>query len=372
MSSPKLPTPKSETAKLEAPTLASPMSAPSGALSWAEFKKAFTINRARPYLTPLGDPLVLPGPKVTGKPASPIGYVANVLTVPKDGGVQAIIGRYAAQALPGTTASSFAMVIGVNRYRDLAGRSVDAIRGAFAGVADAPFPCSVVPFLWEFNWNRPFEEVQEAYRKLSPDDQLKARAMEKENLVQSVIPYGSLREYVTSHKETRAYVKMLSATHKAVYVHLGDDDAASLEPSRGGPLMAGYTDTIVKTAEQNGQAPRLVVGGYAFRERTTDGSPSGDLDPSVAGELLTSIASKLDLWFRAVLSEVSPESVYPTEPNLAFLAAEDGENHLEALLAPSLQEDKRLAREASRGTARPRLHLRPAVRTQRQRGRKTA
>jgi hypothetical protein len=347
VSSPKLPTPKAETTKLKAPTLASPEPTESGTLSWADFKKRFAINRALSYLTPLGTPLELPGSEFTGKPASPVGYVANVLTIPKEEGVQSIIDRYASQAVPDISAGSFAMVIGVNRYRDLAGRSADAVLESVAGVEDAPFPCTVVPLLWDFNWNHPFEEVQAAYQRLSLEDQVKARAMEKENLVQSVIPYGSLREFVTSHQKTREYVKLLSATHKLVYVHLGDDDAASLEPSRGGPLMSGYTKTIDKAASQHGQPPRLVVGGYAFRPRTTDGSPSGDLDLAVDGELLTAIASKLDLWFRGVLAKVSPENVYPTEPNLAFLAADGEQNHLEALLEPDKLESKRLAKEAS-------------------------
>jgi Domain of unknown function (DUF4157) len=329
----------------QSPAVSASMAGPSSGarMTLRQFSDRYAINKALPYLKPLGDPVVLPGKP--SKIGSAIAYVANVLTVPRAGGVQAIIDSYTEQAVSAELMGSFAMVIGVNRYRSLAGGTPESVRAATTGAASV-FPCTIVPFVWDFNWTAPFEDVQAAYQRLAPEDRATVLAQEKENLNQSVIPYGSLREFVTAHPATRAYVAALHKGHKAVYVHLGDDDAASLTPRGGGKLLGGYSRRIqAEAASSSGKLPRLVVGGYEFRLSSDLG---GDLDPGQPGAVLTSIASRLDMWFRAVLSMEKPDRVYPTEPNLAFLAAADKHNHLDLMLTPSLQQERELATERRR------------------------
>lgn len=310
-------------------------------LQLKDFRKACSIEKgASPFILPLSAPIDIQ-PQETQKPGSPIAYVANILTIPGDKDVQHIIDTYAAQGVGEANYGSFAMVIGVNLYRSVSGLNEEKIMKAAASAAKAPFPCVIVPFMWDFNWSVPFPQVKEMYERLGAEEKPKALAYEKEHLVQSIIPYGQLREAVTAHPATLQFVSALSKSHKAVYIHSGDDDAPSLFPASGKPqpLLDRYTARI----EREKELPRLVVGGYEFRAQQEGGDIDVSREPS---EWLAILANRIDIWMRELLTHVNPELVYPTEPNLAFLAAEGKRNYLEEMLSADKQQQKRLEKEA--------------------------
>ncbi|HMG45961.1 MAG TPA: DUF4157 domain-containing protein [Allosphingosinicella sp.] len=306
-------------------------------LSWAQFKKSYSIQKdASRFLQRAGKTIELMPDKPLGT-QSAIAYVANILTIPRNS-VPAIIALYARGGISPANYGSFAMVIGVNSYRSLDGKSVARVNDAASAATDAPFPCAVVPFVWDFDWGRPFNDVKADFRKMSQSDQGQALLEEKARLVQSIIPYGQLRERVAADETTRAYVKALSAKHKAVYIHLGDDDA--VQPPEF-PLLDRYSAKIL---DQN--LPALVVGGYRF----STAESGGDLSKDDPGDVLTEIASQLDNLFRSMLPEINRDLVYPTEPNLVFLASKGNFNYLEDMLTPSNQEGRLLEKERLRDT----------------------
>ncbi|MEP2935607.1 MAG: DUF4157 domain-containing protein [Gilvibacter sp.] len=309
----------------------------SGELTYTNFRRRNRIQSTASKLTQQIGPATVLGPDSALKPNGPIAYVANILTTPSGASVQSIIDSYAATGVSRENYGDFAMVIGVNLYRSLNGNSASKIADAVKAASEAPFPCAIIPFMWDFLWNAPFKVVQGEFKELSPGGKKLALATEKENLKQSVIPYGQLREKVTASKFTSQFVNELQKTHKAVYVHLGDDDAKSLLPSgTGKPLMDSYTDTIL-----DARLPQMVVGGYEFRTKAS----GGDLDDDSSTDVLTALASQIDIWFRSILTEINPDLVYATEPNMAFLASTKERNFLEELTTPGKQDQRRLTSE---------------------------
>ena len=307
-------------------------------ISLSDFRKSFKIqSKASSLIKMVGAPKVITPEPIAS--SGDIAYVANILTVPGRTSPQDIINAYAKDGVSPENYGNFAMVIGVNMYRSLNGESIDKITTMVSGASEAPFPCVVVPIMWDFMWGPLHTEVAAAYSRLSSGDKATILQDEKKNLDQTHIPYGSLRESITAHPATREFVARFSESHASVYVHLGDDDASSLSPAmRGKPLLDSYTDSITERGE--GHPPHLVVGGYSLSNR----SAGGDLDDDDPEAQLTVIASALDTWFRSVLSTITPDAVYPTEPNMAFLAAHGKENHLETMLTPSKNDAKRLAK----------------------------
>ncbi len=315
--------------------------------TWDSLERTHNIDKASPLLQPL-EPVktlhpefeaVSSSSKGKGAADDGVAFVANILTVPSDAGIQPIISAYAEQGMTKAFWPHFAMVIGVNRYRSLRGDTVDRLERAVGTATDAPFPTAVVPFMWDFEWSQGFEAAQEAFRTLDAGEQKKALDYERAHLVQSTIPYGSLREYVTKHERTRTFVGTLAKSHGKVYIHLGDDDARSLQ-TKLGPLIEGYAGL---GAAKEG-AP-LIVGGYEFRAE----EEGGDLKGEAPGELITALGSRIEIWFRGVLAQLNPDLVYPTEPNLVFLAAHGGApGPYTALLQPASEAEKRLATEEKR------------------------
>jgi hypothetical protein len=322
----------------------------------SKFKKDHEVAQGSGGIEALGQPIVTDIPQPQSPPHGTLGYVANVLTTPGIK-VSTITQKYAEQAFAdkAALASRFAMVIGVNKYKSLSETSEQAVRDTIDSTS-APFPLTVIPFLWQLNWDRNFNFAGALadYKKLSPADQELARAYEKSHIQQAFIPYGLLREQVTGSAATTGYVGRLKTMNDSVYIYLGDADAVSMvsSPAQSGmntgqpsglknDMLLDRYDEVIAAQTKQGRLPVLVVGGYEFRLNNMKGG--GDLDASSLAEVLTALANQLDIEFRKVLAKVAPEAVYPTEPNLAFLAANKEAAPLAKMLEPKPNKYKKSA-----------------------------
>jgi hypothetical protein len=247
-------------------------------------------------------------------------FVANLITIPVD--LQKLVDRYATLYNPNNT--GFAMVIGLNRFRSCDKEHERLLRNI--KMPNAPFPLTILIFSWDLPWKNSFATACKDYNSnigisgftTAVEKYEKSFLRGKKN----VVPYGTLRSEVLAHEATSTYVKALSQTFKNVYIFNTDADAPSFQTQeqknnqQAPPLLEAYAREI----KQSRHLPNLMVGGYRFDEETT----GGDLKPNVHSHRLTLLANQLDSEFRIMVSKINSELIYPTEPNMIFLAAHGG------------------------------------------------
>lgn len=298
-----------------------------------EFYKTFSIDHVRPHPAPLEPMLIdhIPGPLGdTGD----VAYVANLIATPTE--LAPMIAKYKGIVPDGMP---FAMVIGLNTFESIDPSGLDKLK-AVKIPTNAPFPVTVIRFSWGMNWNQPIEKIRVFAEKkieelriaLHGDDEIekklqafrgKIREIEKAHLggPHNAIPYGKLRSFVLESSDNHQYVNEFREKGKHVYIFNSDADAPSFrtaEQHQGTDrtLLRGYSDTL----KQKGY-PSLMVGGYRFDHKES----GGDLDQANPSHRLTLLANHLDSQFRILVSKLNPELIYPTEPNMVFLAARPDE-----------------------------------------------
>ena len=209
-------------------------------------------------------------------------------------------------------------VIGVNAYEKLDKEaSKAALEEAVGGVVlPSDMNVDAFGFLWEPQWYiddkpEPIAKVREAIAQLDPGVQATAaRDLQAWSEVGQAdnLPYGIFREQVTASPEIQKQVSVMAGWSDPVYIHSADPDAGSLEvPVSKDGVLHKYDQILTEL----GKHPLLVVGGYNFWEF----DPESDLTFQ-----LTMLANILDRAIRLGISEVCPEAIYPTEPNMLMKA----------------------------------------------------
>ncbi len=195
------------------------------------------------------------------------------------------------------------------------------------GVTDK-FPMVSFGFVWQPNWLDKkgkavkMSTLRAAFNDMDGSEKEQIRAYERQSVtkIQEHIPYGSLRDTVTTSKHTQGHVQFLSRHNKQAYIYSGDDDAPSLKLDAGDGEKGVFTrtdDVMTDIAKH----PMMLIGGYRF------GLGKGDklkLDPENPGEYLTYLADVLNQAIRGFLE--NGLSVYPTEPSLFVKAYEQKDN----------------------------------------------
>ena len=239
--------------------------------------------------------------------------------------------------------SRFALVIGVNSYRNLdsTGKTNESrVAAVVQGTDFNKFSIAVKSFSWLPRWSNlqtrttvPFSQVQNAFTALNQEQKERVKSYEKVwAKKQKMIPYGLIRSAIHDSNETRGFVAELRQNSSAVYIHTGDDDAVSLRVGStpipqakynqmaqlGAQALFSRFDEILKQVTDAGQdLPVLISGGYEFRMKA-DG---GDVEERDA---LSYLAVQLDLNLRQNLSRVNQRVariVYFPEQNTMFLAS---------------------------------------------------
>ncbi|MDW3209401.1 MAG: DUF4157 domain-containing protein [Reichenbachiella sp.] len=293
-----------------------------------------------------------------------IAYVANLITTPTD--LAAVLKRYSELVTPEIP---FAMVIGLNLLESVHGTGAEQLL-ACKLPSVVPFPVTVIRYTWGMNWgeDQGLDEVKECMNeqlafikeKAADNDRLLAEASvvfnqrvhqyEKSFIggASNAIPYGLLRTKLLESPENRRCVDEFHAHGKHVYIFNSDADAPSFRTSEQQKgvkrtLLQGYSDELEKAGH-----PELMVGGYRFDEKTAHGG--GDLDMNIPEHRLTLLANQLDAQFRMMIHSINSELIYPTEPNMVFLAARPGKPT--ALSMMTGMEDTHSRRIPSWGTAK--------------------
>ena len=320
------------------------------------------------------------GPSLPSAPQQPedkIGYVINMAAVPGEETPGKVAQTYYEQGFDNKSevVKRLGMVMGVNKYRSIDGRSHSLVANHMKQTGNPEFMVRVFGFTWELvEWvdtttntvaDADIDTVSKDFKtdlQLNTQQQQEVLATEKSCLGQSTIPYGLIREKITASSQTKELVKTLDKYNKRVYIHLGDADALSLSaPENNSPSQQqnGDADAPSSSAPENqsssqqqndqnkpkslfsrydeilkdNQHPLMAIGGYDFRYK----SDGGDLDSANPKEHLTYLANQLDIAARKAISSIVPEAVYPTEPNLVFLA--QGPNNSDDLFGLNLFED---------------------------------
>jgi hypothetical protein len=303
----------------------------------------------------------------TAPPVDRIGYVVNITTIPSDPSPRQIAEKYYNQGFddPSQSKQRIAMVVGVNRVRSLANTSDAAVKKHARDHNFDQFSLVAFGFTWDFNWKKKagssltdadgFDGALNAFKEQNDETQNQALKYESANIqIQDRLPYAQFKERVTAHPKTRDLVNLLSTYNRYVYIHLGDSDAVSLKAPEEQPT-ASVGEALKGELKRPGEAkpksifsrydvaleqqgkPFMAIGGYEFRTQGTSGTAEekkgkGDLDRTNLEHLLTYLANQLDQAVRIAIASVDAKAVYPTEPNLVFLAAGPGYN----LFDPSL------------------------------------
>ncbi|WP_052397626.1 DUF4157 domain-containing protein [Streptomyces sp. NRRL F-5123] len=225
------------------------------------------------------------GPGQTPSEAGGAGTVALVPAVLTDNlDLHAIAATYDT-GFTGNTAPAdrFALVIGVNCWlrkgqnatavNDLLTRKINDFTGRWD---NDRFRVEVIGFTWH------------DHRVSSP-----------EQINQTTIPYGEIRDRIMRHPVVSDLVNGLTAAGREhVYLHSGDSDTQSFDTEQG-PLFSAAA-AVLDTGETD-----LFSGGY------TSPVAARDTDEGI----LVWHANRVDQAVRDAMSEVHPHSVYYPEPN---------------------------------------------------------
>jgi hypothetical protein len=271
---------------------------------------------------PVQDPEQRPAAPAAPEPGA--AYVANVPAIPTNP-AKPIVDIYADQGFSGGVDEAkrrFGLVIGVNAMDDLRGANAAALAGY--GRYSRGYPVAIVRFLWRPQWKRHGVNVAFDVAKSQLTDPARIARAEAGAANQRTIPYGAIRQFILDRPVTRSMIGALRSYRANVYVHTGDPDVASMRQSQPGlanalrvstgpagrALFDRYDELIRENPTPSGDPPVIVTGGYRFRFR-----PEGDLRPSVGPEILTAIASELDMAIRQAMAATDPRTVYFPEPN---------------------------------------------------------
>lgn len=280
-----------------------------------------------------------------------IGYVINVATIPSAPSPSEIAEKYYAEGFDDKThvKERLAIVVGVNKFRSLDKTSDNAVKDHANKTGFDKFALVSFGFTWDFNWQSKtstdahgFDGAFKAFKEQDDDTRSKALAYQREHIrIQDRLPYAQFKERVTAHPKTRELVELLGTYNKYVYIHLGDSDAVSLKaPEEQQTTSVGQVlkGNLAKSGTQPQglfsrydvalsaeSKPFMAIGGYEFRTQGTTGEQAerekkGDLDPNNLEHLLTYLANQLDMAVRIAVAKEQPKAVYPTEPNLVFMA----------------------------------------------------
>lgn len=284
----------------------------------------------------------------TPRPGNDIAYVANVPTIPPRGNPSpltpasiATLYQQGAFDHAEDLRSRFALIIGVNAYRDLKGEKEPQVRAQVTGFNWTAYTVGVFGMTWTPRWSEEtrtesggrrldssidMSVVRAAYN--SSTDKAAAEAHEATwAREQKVIPYGAIRDQIRTHPFTAQAVAALQQWSRTAYIHTGDPDAVNLRAAPGGidenglrqkssafanALFDRYDQLIRESEERaDGIPPAIVSGGYEFRLQL-DG---GDV---LINQQLTYLANQLDIAIRERLARINNTVVYFPEPNTAF------------------------------------------------------
>ncbi len=199
-----------------------------------------------------------------------IAYVANVPTIPPREDPSpltpaSIAQLYQAGAFNNADdlKSRFALIIGVNAYRDLKGEKEPQVRAQVSGFNWTAYTVGVFGMTWTPRWSEEtrtesggrqlnseidFSVVRAAYN--SSTDKAAAEAHElRWKGAQRVIPYGAIRDQIRSHPFTDRAVAGLQAWSSTVYIHTGDPDAVNLQATPAGVDENGLRQKSTALAE---------------------------------------------------------------------------------------------------------------------------
>jgi hypothetical protein len=299
-------------------------------------------------------------------------YLGQVISSPGER-VYDLPDRYSQQAFPEESEAKerFGLVIGLNYYRDIAGKNEDEIKAAMKKFSNkANYPLGVIGMIWEPLWFEHVDgkkqkstpqEIKNALNQLSGDERQKAEeniALEEGKIKKpgtQHVPYGILRKEVDKHNYTSTISGMIKAntTSGDVYVHLGDADSMNLHvPGTAAgdvatifgnvntPLFSAY-DKIIQDIKNSahGKKPAIVSGGYRF-----------EVTPAVGeGDQLRVIANQIDQEYRQAAAAIDPTLLYFPEPNTLIKLQGDrldvdfgiGRNEAETIMK-SLIESRKL------------------------------
>ncbi|AXY73793.1 DUF4157 domain-containing protein [Paraflavitalea soli] len=280
------------------------------------------------------------------RPGNDIAYVANVPTIPPRENPSPLTPSSIAQLYregafdnAEDLKSRFALIIGVNAYRDLKGEKEPQVSAQVSGFNWTAYSLGLFGMSWVPRWCEErrngdsrslvevtdFSIVRNAYNTCS--DKAAAEAYERSKIVQRTIPYGLIRDKIRSHPFTNEAVSALQAWSRTAYIHTGDPDAVNLRATPGGIDQNGLRqkssafanglfdryDQIIRESEARsaGIAPAIVSGGYEFRLQLEGG------DVAISQQL-TYLASQLDIAIRERIARINTTVVYFPEPNTAF------------------------------------------------------
>lgn|GEM_PF-2124632 len=234
--------------------------------------------------------------------------------------------------------SRYAMVIGVNAYRDLKGEKEPQVTALVNSFNWSSYSVGAFGMSWMPRWcieNRTgdarsleavsMDVVRNQYRTCS--NQAAAEAYERSRIVQRVVPFGLIRDQIRTHQLTVQAVARLQEWSRTVYLHTGDPDVVSLRATPGGinenqlrqqasafanGLFDRYDQVIRESeARAGGTMPAIVSGGYEFRLQMEGGDVS-------MNQQLTYLANQLDIAIRERIGRINASVIYFPEPNTLF------------------------------------------------------
>ncbi|MFD4232750.1 hypothetical protein [Streptomyces sp. NPDC058542] len=310
----------------------------------------------------VGDPVTQLHPvKIPMKGNDPTtGYVVNMATTPGEI-APTVASRYLNEAWVGSESneapeSRTAVVIGVNTYESLDEQKTESGKASISGAInsiDRPekLLMAAFGFVWTPTWYKgkkkaQIDLVRKAYDGLESSEKEKVLSENEGQLrKERRLPYGLFRDEVVRSPHTTDAVGILSKVNERV--HIVNQDADGGVTAWGGRGVLTEYDAFLSDMEIH---PTLTIGGYTFEgfDWTPSGAPRatqlGRLvhalrsamatakarltgSPTARGERaqsahLTTLGNRLDRTIRTAISEVHPEMLYPTEPNMLIKATD--------------------------------------------------
>jgi Domain of unknown function (DUF4157) len=235
----------------------------------------------------------------------------------------------------------FALVVGVNMFRDVRGNN-DAIvrqRVNISGWTDSKFPIGVFGFTWNLPWGingRRVADIRSYYNNPNTgssetDEQERTTILAREQELITQIaanrryPYGVFRDTILQSNYTQSFIATMNRSARNVQLHTGDPDVVNMRTSgvqnniseliRPGAaqfaegLFNRYDSFFNRLRQSGGPPPLVTTGGYRF---------AFTIQHTEENNLATIAASVLDMNIRRAMQRINPNSVYFPEPNTLF------------------------------------------------------
>ena len=266
-------------------------------------------------------------PPMLGKSTLP-GYVVNMPAIPKEVKKTMVTRYFSAAWKNGRTDISkmrTAVILGINSFKSIDPDKENKVRGEIRNairIVDTPSDAlvAVFGFIWEPRWRNlmekrsvPVEAVRREWNKLDKNEKEKVLKDIETSRVLQKLPYGVFRNQVIESQYTKKSVNILSRINDPIHVLTQDADGGVKAKVTG--VLAAYDNFLIKIERH----PLMTIGGYRF-----SGFDWGELGNSHTQQL-TELANAVDRAIRNAISEVYPEMLYPTEPNL-LIKAKDRKN----------------------------------------------